>query len=61
LQTSWRPSDRGAICQATIAGVRELVARNGDDFKVTFAVTNPDGEPVVVTKPGDGPTEGHRA
>ena len=51
-------SDRGAICQATIAGVRELVARNGDDFKVTFAVTNPDGEPVVVTKPGDGPTEG---
>jgi len=40
--------DRGAIYRATITGIRELVSRNGDNFKVTFAVTNPDGEPVVV-------------
>ena len=43
-------SDRDAIYRATIAGIRELVSRNGDDFKVTFAVSNPDGQPVVVTK-----------
>lgn len=51
-------SDRDAIYRATIAGVRELVSRNGDDFKVTFAVSNADGQPVVVTKSADGPTEG---
>ena len=50
--------DRGAIYRATITGIRELVSRNGDNFKVTFAVTNPDGEPVVVMQSGDDPTEG---
>jgi len=51
-------SDREAIYQATIAGVRELVSHDGDDFRMTFAVANTDGEPVVVVKSGDGPTEG---
>ncbi len=51
-------SDRDAIYRATIAGVRELVSQNRDEFKVTVAVTDGDGEPVIVTKSADGPTEG---
>jgi diguanylate cyclase (GGDEF)-like protein/PAS domain S-box-containing protein len=51
-------SNRDAIYRATIAGVRELVSDNRDEFEITFAVTNSDGEPVVVEKSGDGPVEG---
>ena len=54
-------SDRDAIYRATIAGIRELVSRNGDDFKVTFAVTNPDGEPAVVMKSSVGRTAGQQS
>ena len=51
-------SDREAIYGATIAGIRELVFPNGDNFKVTFAVANPDGDPVVVMNSGAEPAYG---
>ena len=51
-------SDREAIYQATVAGIRELVFQAGSDFKVTFAVANADGEPTVVMRSGPGLAEG---
>ncbi|MGD0441044.1 MAG: EAL domain-containing protein [Acidimicrobiales bacterium] len=50
-------SDRDAIYQATVAGIRELVFQDGNDFKVAFAVANTDGEPVVVMRSGHGLAE----
>ena len=51
-------SDRDAIYRATVAGIRELVPQDGDEFKVTFAVANPDGGPTIVMRSGGEPTEG---